>query len=230
MNKFFAAIFTAIITFFTGKPEAMVEVLPTPSPNTEVIESASPSAVPSIKPKPTIKPTPKPKTETAHNSNSNPTSTPAPTPTATPISTATPTPTPQASANSFTPVEKSGIFKPGSGQCSANPTGTYSFALLNYNEKDNITGVKIHVSVQGLNPNTRYILNVGSKTQLGGPSLTTDANGAADFGFDNGAYSVNYREIYSLSIDHPDKIYPSNSCLHDDLTGGEWSILRGTVG
>jgi hypothetical protein len=200
------SFFAAIVTFFTGNdnlpPEVSqpsVEVSPTPS------AVASPSVKPSRKPTPTAKPTAKP--SSTPSVISHPSSTPAAAPTIVP-------------KNTFTPITKSGTFRPGMGNCSANPTGSYTFEIVNYIEKDNITDVKIKVSAQGLVPGTRYVLNVGSTSQLGGPHIYADSTGSLEYNFDNGGYTVNYKQIYSLSIDDPNKLYPDNACLHDDLSGG----------
>jgi len=125
-----------------------------------------------------------------------------------------------APKNDFIPKVVIGTFRPSGGNCASNPSGSYTFTVANYSEADNITGVKIKGSADGLTPNTRYILNVGSTQQMGGRSIYTDGNGSVSFDIQDIAYTVHYKEIYSLSIDHPDKIFPNNVCLLGDLKDG----------
>ncbi len=199
MFEFFVNLFAAITMFFTG-PAIAPSVTTQPDGRPEATQSATPTKIVA-------------KTQ----------ATPKPTVITTPLavkSSPTPTPASISVSNSFTPIIKSGSFRHGSGNCSANPSGSYTFEIVNYNEKDNITGVKFKGSAQGLSPNTRYIVNVGSSTSLGGPSATTDANGSLEFNLENIAYSVHYKEIYSVSIDDPNKIYPENFCLLGDIKEG----------
>ncbi|MFZ2200124.1 MAG: hypothetical protein WAV40_05060 [Microgenomates group bacterium] len=209
MKNFFVGLIASIISFFTGTPEAAItEALPTIGPTPSIEASSSPSIKPyskqSIKPRPSSTPAP--------------TSTPAP---SAPAATATPTPAPTSTpAPTFTPIIKSGTFRLGAGNCNQTASGTYTLEIVNYNQIINITDLKVKVSLKGLNPATHYVLNIGSTGPLGGPSIYANASGDLEYSNNNFGYTVKYDQIYSISIDDFDKLYPNNSCLLDDLGTG----------
>ncbi len=213
MKKFFLGIITAIITFFTGTPEkAITEVLPSIEPSPSVVASSVPSSIPTPRPQKSVKPSSSPTSTPVPTL----TPTPVPTPTLKPVATSTPTPTP-----TFTPIIKTGTFRLGSGNCNQTASGTYTLEIVNYNSAINITDLKVKVSLRGLSPDTHYVLNIGSTSPLGGPSIYANASGDLDYSADNFGYSVKYDQIYSISIDDFSKIYPDNACLLGDLVVGQ---------
>lgn len=201
-------LFTAIITFFIG-----FNIFPQPADTTSYFpapQSASVTAVPSPTPRkliflPTPTTTPKPSAVT-------PSLTPpqnAVVPSTTSVPTVMPTPL----------ISKSIQLRPGAANCSPSPSGEVTVTITKYDEKDNITDLTIKGSANGLSPNTRYFLDIGSSKPLGGPTINTDGDGNANLDFQI-RYTVKYDELYSISISDPDKLYPDNSCLLGDLKDG----------